>query len=101
MTHAYIAEIQAFRDSYTEKCSLLSIEPLLDVINSLAQYDASLAQAQTPETPDNLKEATLNLSGLSISLVQARALAHSLSTTPIHTRVILADAFLNDDGTLS
>jgi hypothetical protein len=66
-----------FEQSYLDKCSELGIEPLKIDINS----------------------PTLNLSGTSLSLKSCAALCSALAGDSVpFTKIILADAFLGDDG---
>jgi len=81
--------MENFKSNYLSKCAELSIEPISLVVNILKDHEH--------QTSTTLKE-TLDLSGISISLKACSALSSALSVDIYFTKLILADAFLGDDG---
>lgn len=85
--------MQQFREEYLAKCADLSIQPLATVMNTLEEYENSSLDEQSKTVLE-----TLNLSSLSLSVKACAALSSALSNNSFFTKLILADAFLGDDG---
>lgn len=79
-----------FEHQYLEKCAELSIDPQNSILDSIIEAGKISKASNNPQT--------LNLSGLSLSLKSSTALSHALAKDTNFTRVILADAFLGDEG---
>ncbi|KAJ8326783.1 hypothetical protein QVD99_005432 [Batrachochytrium dendrobatidis] len=110
--------MENFKSKYTSKCAELSIQPLTTVLDTLARRKTQIDEGNSDTLPlihgpnsefeitttlspkrqkSHLVE-TLNLSGQSIPLKAGSALASALSDDCFFTRLVLADAFLGDDG---
>ena len=77
--------MDSFKLHYQDSCSQLDTEPIKSIIDFLSEKKDKAS-------------STLNLSGLSIPLKPCTALANTLATDGFFTKIILADAFLGDDG---
>ena len=78
-----------FETRYLQRCAQLSIQPLNAVLNTINQYQ------QFPPKPE---QSVLNLSSISISLKQIDAISTALGEFQVFNSVVIADAFLGDDG---
>jgi Ran GTPase-activating protein (RanGAP) involved in mRNA processing and transport len=79
-----------FEHIYVEQSAALSVEPLKTILDGIKE--AKKGKETTKNT------VTLNLSGISIPLKACTALAQALTKDETFTRLILADAFLGDEG---
>jgi Ran GTPase-activating protein (RanGAP) involved in mRNA processing and transport len=79
-----------FEHLYVQKCAELSIDPLKAILDNIKEAKNAGNISKNP--------STLNLSGLSVPLKSCTALSHSLATNDTIKRLILADAFLGDEG---
>jgi hypothetical protein len=80
--------MQAFQVNYLAKCSELSVEPLPAILSIFKGSGSD---------PYHLAEI-LDLSGISLSIKACSALSFALLDSSYFTKIILADAFLGDDG---
>ncbi|KAJ3367784.1 Leucine-rich repeat-containing protein 45 [Kappamyces sp. JEL0680] len=85
--------MEQFKTAYLQKCSELSIEPLGGLMSFLKEREGS-SDAGKPRC----KTETLDLTGIPISLKACSALSYSLAENSFFTKIVLADAFLGDDG---
>ena len=76
--------MDSFKTEYIESCSQLETEPIKSILDFLSEKKKV--------------SSVLNLSGLSIPLKPCTALANALAKDAFFTKIILADAFLGDDG---
>lgn len=88
--------MQQFQQAYLQNCAELSIEPQTSIINIIQE------RLKQDEGNKNtiVKKAfeILDLSGQSLTLKSCSALASALTDNNFFTKVVLADAFLGDDG---
>ncbi|KAH9250831.1 hypothetical protein BASA81_011341 [Batrachochytrium salamandrivorans] len=104
-----------FKSRYAAKCGELATQPLATVLDALARSQSRADAALDLLNPDTRCDTidtskmsvrrclpsmteSLNLSGQSIPFKAASALAAALATDCFFTRIVLADAFLGDDG---
>lgn len=79
--------MENFKSIYLGKCKELLIEP-----------NACVLAALNGKSKDGKHPHRLDLSGQAIPLKACSALAAALSQDVVFTHLILADAFLGDDG---
>ena len=84
--------MEQFKTCYHERCAELAIEPLTHVENAIREMEL-LGKEDDVKLPP-----TLNLSSISLSLKSCDALAFAIKDSQYFTRLVLADAFLGDDG---
>jgi hypothetical protein len=80
--------MQHFKEVYLEKCAEYDIEPIPLVRKLLENKE---------QIPSGM-EHSLDLSGISLSLKASSAISAALMNNEYFTKLILADAFLGDDG---
>lgn len=83
--------MEQFKSNYLRKCTELSVEPITLILNLFSEREKH-------EGNDFHQSETLDLSGVSISLKACTALSAALADNQYFTKLILADAFLGDDG---
>ncbi|KAI8930191.1 hypothetical protein BC831DRAFT_547078 [Entophlyctis helioformis] len=108
--------MDAFKAEYHAKCAELSIQPLAGVLDALSRRQRQQTRAHdgrrgssSPGLRQQLDAAadpeherpsfeSLDLSGQSVPLKACSAVAAALANDVFFSRLVLADAFLGDDG---
>lgn len=85
--------MESFNERYVSKCAELGIEPMPTVLKAVTTSKKNMEEG----TPAKFFES-LDLSSQSIPLKACLALSNAISDDCFFTRLILADAFLGDDG---
>jgi hypothetical protein len=80
--------MQQFKEVYFERCAEYDIEPIPLVRKLL----------ETRQENVTVMEQALDLSGISLSLKASSAISAALINNEFFTKLIIADAFLGDDG---
>ena len=92
--------METFKSTYLNKCAELSIEPMNSVLNILVKQRQKQEENEKQGKQISSLSEKLDLSGHSISIKSCSALASALAQDTFFTRLVLADAFLGDDGKL-
>lgn len=86
-----MATINAFIEKFISKSEQLQIEPSHSIIQTLKDIHDKNPNA-------TVTEQTLNLTGHSLSSKICACLGNALKDDMVFSRIIMADAFLGDDG---
>lgn len=89
--------MDVFKTTYLSRCADLGIDPLRAITEALRPWTTAPGDG-SPRQKSQDASRKLDLTGQSMSVKACTALAAGLADDVVFTHVVLADAFLGDDG---